>query len=657
MDEKSFLQYNHNNNLVATLLGNDPIWESYASSLRPTTMRDAFYWSNFLRSSYGDIVSSVHRGVSYFIGGVELISDNDSDYESLDEYEKQLIERHQILPLLTNIGMDLQFNGNVFLTVVKPIKRTIQCPRCGSIRYLDQLVRGEDYHFREGVFSSKCSCGFNGDFVMKDLVVKDENAPLNVVSWNPMNINLDYCSLTNSERIWYTPESSDMEFLEDESQSTALSTLPATLLEAMYKKQSILFNPNSILHLKQSTDAIGRSYSHGWGLPRWLSAFKYLIMLMLLERQLESSVKDFMLPIRILYPDQSQRGSDPSVGSQHNIHLQHLKQQVTQALGSHARKQSSWHLLPQAIGSLQLGGDGKAIIPIDIFEYIKSGLLDVLCIPDEFRKTTLFSGANAQPISLRMFEKTWANDALQYDLALRWYLKQCSVELNWPDLEGVLLRPSIVNDPARMQIMAQEVAEGRMSRSTFYKAMNIDMRSERKLLMQEAIEDAKFQQELNTKLNTMGIADSMFATPNQMILQAGSDAAMAQQQQGMPPQGDPTMAQGGAPMPPQSGAPAGGAPMPGAVAQPTQTGDPMADIQNMASMRPGAKVTVEQLNVDAQMAAQIIFSTPVGAPRNQLYTMIKNANPDLHAIVSSMVDQLERQASRQGLEMARQGQI
>jgi hypothetical protein len=648
MEDKSFLYYNRN--LSARLLGNDPIWESYASSLRPTTMRDAFYWSNFLRSSYGDITAAIHRGVSYFIGGIELVSEDENDHESLDHYEKQLLEKHQILPLLTDIGMDLQFNGNVFLSVIKPIKRAIQCPRCGSLRYIEALVRGEDYHFREGVFSSKCSCGFNGDFVTKDMVTKNDNRPLNVVSWNPLNINIDYCSLTHSEQIWYTPESSDMEFLEDESQSTALATMPAVLLEAMYKKQSILFDPGAILHLQSSTDAISRAYSHGWGLPKWLSAFKYLVMLMLLERQLESSVKDFMLPIRILYPDHTQRGSDPSVGSQHNIHLQHLKQQVEQALGSHARKQSSWHMLPQAIGSLQLGGDGKAIIPIDIFEYIKGGLLDVLCIPDEFRKSTLFSGANSQPISLRMFEKTWANEALQYDVALRWYLKQCSVELGWPELEGVLMRPSIINDPARMQIMAQEVAEGRMSRSTFYRAMNIDMRSERKLLMQEQIDDAKFQQELNSKLETLGITNSMFSAPNQMILQAGADAQAMEQQEGMqggvPPQGAAMPMQ-----PPMAGS------VPGAVAQPPQTGDPIADIQNMASMRPGATVTVEQLNVDAQVIANYICHTPVGAQRDGIYSMVKQANPDLHAIVKSIVQDLERQSARQGIEMARQGQM
>lgn len=649
MDINNFLD-----NRGARLLGTDPVWESFTSDLRPQNMRDALYWSNFLRSSYGDIVSAVHRGVSYFIGGIDLISDNDNDQDSIDHYEKQLLEQHHLLPLLTDIGMDLHFNGNVFLSALKPIKRTLQCPRCGTIRYLDKLMRGEDYHFREGVFSSECHCGFKGDFKVHEYHDDGATKPLNIISWNPLNISLDYCSITNSEKIWYTPESKDLKFLEDETQSVALETLPTTILEAMYTGKSIVFDSSRILHLKQSTNAMDRAYSHGWGIPRWLSAFKYLVMLMLLERQLESSVKDYMLPIRLLYPDHSQKGSDPSVGSQHNIHLQHLKHQVESALSTHSRKQSSWHMVPQAIGSLQLGGDGKAIIPIDIFEYIKGGLLDVLCIPDEFRKSTLFSGANAQPISLRMFEKTWANDALQYDIALRWYLKQCASMLNWPELEGVLIRPSIINDPMRMQTMAQEVAEGRMSRSTFYRSLNIDMRSERKILMQEAIDDAKYQQELNQKMETIGITNSLFATSNQMILQAGSDAA-AQQQQGAAPQGMPP-AQGGAPIPPQDGAPMAGS-VPGAVAQPPQTGDPIADIQNMASMRPGAKVTVEQLNVDAQMAAQIIFSTAVGAPRNQIYSMIKATNPDLHAITSSIVDQLERQAAQRGLDMARQGQI
>ena len=632
------------------VLGTDKIWESYTESLRPLTMRDALHWSNYLRSTYGDITTAIHRGVSYFVGGIELVSDNENDQEAINHYERELLDKHRLLPTLTDIGMDLAFNGNVFLSVTKPITRAVQCKSCGTIRYLNKLQRGEDYKFNEGTFSGKCTCGHSGDFTIIDFPNESAERPLNVINWNPLNIDIDHCTLSGAEKIAYTPEAKDMTFLTDENQSTALETLPLTIIQAMCNKSSIVFDPDQILHLRQSTDAISRSYSLGWGIPRWLSAFKYLIMLLLLERQLESCAKDYMLPIRLLFPDATQKGSDPSVGSQHNMHLQFLKQSVNNILSNQAYKKSSWHMLPQAVGSITLGGDGKSIIPVDLFEYMKGGLLDVLCIPEEFRKSTLFSGANSQPISLRMFEKTWANDALQMDIALRWYLKKCSTLLNWPDLEGVLMRPSIINDPARMQIMSTEVEAGRMSRSTLYRALSIDPRAEEKLLMQEAINAQKFQQELNKRMEVLGVTGSMFNATNQAILQAGADAQM-QEQQGMAPQG--------APMPPQ-GAPAPmmqGGPLPGAVMQPPQTGDPIMDIQSLASMRPGASVSVDQLNTDAQYAAQIIMTAPVGVARNRIYSMIKSANPDLHAIVLSMVDQLEQQAKSQGLDAARQGQM
>lgn len=635
------------------LLPNDPVWDAYSEQLKPTTMRDALQWAVYLRQSFGDIASAIHRGVAYFVNGIDLISDNENDIDAIDHYSKELLDKHGLLPLLTEIGMDLAFNGNVFISILKPIKRSIVCPKCRSTRYLPKLQRGTDYTFKDCKFSSECVCGYKGEFEVLDYPDERSEKPLNVINWNPLNIDIDYCSLTNSERISYTPESADMAFLSDTDQSVALETLPMTLLQAMCDKSSIVFDPDQILHLKNNTDAVDRAYTRGWGLPKWLGAFKYILMLMLLERQMEYCVKDVMLPIRFLFPDASQKGSDPSVGSQHNMSLQFFKQTVENALKNQSYKKSSWHMLPQAVGSMALGGEGKNLIPIEIFEYMKGGLLDSICIPDEFRKSTLFSGANAQPISLRMFEKTWANDALQLDVALRWYLKKCNILLGWPDLEGVLLRPSVLNDPMRMQVMAQEVAEGRLSKSTFYRALQIDTRADERLRLQEILNEHKFQLKLQELMNTLGATNSMLAMSTQSVLQAGADAVAAQQQQGVPggqPGGQPGAEQAGAGAPPNAG-------IPGVVTQPPQTGDPIMDIQNMASMRPGATVSVDQLNVDAQYAAQIIASTPVGVQRNRLYSMIKTANPDLHAIVLSMVDQLEQQARQQGLEAARQGQM
>ena len=190
------------------------------------------------------------------------------------------------------------------------------------------MQRGEDYTFSNCKFTSECTCGYKGEFTVLDYPEENAQTPLNVISWNPLNIDIDYCSLTNSERISYTPEDKDMEFLNDNSQSVALETLPMTLLQAMCEKSSIIFDTDQILHLSNNTDAVDRAYTKGWGLPKWLGSFKYALMLMLMERQMEYCVKDVMLPLRFLFPDASQKGSDPSVGSQHNISLQFFKQTV-----------------------------------------------------------------------------------------------------------------------------------------------------------------------------------------------------------------------------------------------------------------------------------------------------------------------------------------
>jgi hypothetical protein len=123
---------------------------------------------------------------------------------------------------------------------------------------------------------------------------------------------------------------------------------------------------------------------------------------------------------------------------------------------------------------------------------------------------------------------------------------------------------------------------------------------------------------------------------------AGNEQAAAQ---GQPPM-DPAAAggMGGAPMP------AGGAPMP------PQGGDPMSQIKNLKSIVAPMAATPDQLNADAEIAADILFYTPIGSPREQIYATLKQANETLHAIVVSKLRQKEQMARSQGLQAARQGQ-
>jgi hypothetical protein len=81
----------------------------------------------------------------------------------------------------------------------------------------------------------------------------------------------------------------------------------------------------------------------------------------------------------------------------------------------------------------------------------------------------------------------------------------------------------------------------------------------------------------------------------------------------------------------------------------------MLTIQNLQTVVAPNNATPDQLQADAQTVATILMSTPIGAPRNRIYSMVKQLNPTLYDISKSVLQQIEQQARQQGLEAARQG--
>ena len=633
-------------NLNMDLMLPGPLWDSYSTILYPRTLRDALYWANWLKTRFGDYGSAIRRAVSYFMGGIDLVGDS-LDVESREMYTKDLIQKHDLLSKMIEIGTDLQFNGNVFLSCFAPVTRVLICPHCGAERYLESMIRGTDYDFVGGDFTSTCdACHKSGVQIAKCRPAGSRDGrPLNLISWSPLDISIDYCSITDTERITWTPGYNDKRFLEDSASSAALQSLPDTILNAIVHDEAILFKGNGCIHLRKSTDALNRSLVNGWGLPGWLPGFKYVVLLMLLERQLEAGAKDFILPLRLLYPlPQEKTGSDPMGGQQFSMKLSALRNQLTTALQAQSVKQASWHMVSTPIGSMQLGGDAKALVPVDILEYVNAALLNTQCVPSEFHKPSLQIGASSPPVSLRMFEQTWRVDANTLDYVVNTYLGWCSELLNWPKMEGSLLKPSIADDPVLVNVLMQGHAEGAISNATFYRRFNIDPRMEHKRIMEEQIQSYKDSIEMEKIQEQLGFTAQALSLDRQNAMSAGMAAA----QDALPPEA------GGAPV---EGAPQGGGEVAGTGVIPApQGGDASETINNMVSMQQ-QNVSIEQLQADAQEAAQIIVRTPVGAQRSRLYTMIRDKNKTLHAMVRQMVETMERGAAQKGIEMQRAGEL
>ena len=623
-----------------------PLWDSWSTKLFPKNLEDALYWGNWLRSRYGDVVSAITRGVCYFLNGVEL-NNEIKDMDSRQHYTELLKNVHKIDTQLLDVALNLEFYGNSFTSVTQPITRTLDCPSCHQRRYLKSLRRGYDFDFTGGEFVTTCpSCKHKGPARVVDFADPHARRPLNVIHWNPLSITLDHCSLTGAERIIYTPTDKDRAFLSDDASSVTLETLPKTLLDVVSHNKQLKFNDGSCLHLAMPTDCMSTDEMNGWGLPPFLPSFRYVIMLMLLDRQTEAAVKDFILPIRLLFPDpqSAKGGSDPVMGT-NLLHMGNLRNSVERALKNQAYQQSSWQMVPAPVGQLTLGGDGKAIVPVDVLQFAKSQLLDSLGVPVELYQATLGQGVGATN-ALKMFEQTRARRVTLYDDYLNWYLRRCSEFLQWPDMSGSIVRPSIQTNPDRLNMLSMLQQAGVVSMQTICQEMGINPDQERIRLREESVRRAEEQAKIQQQIMRSDAFNALQTMGGQINLE---NAVGAEQASAM--QNDPNAP----PPPPQQGGGGGVAPMPAGAAG--MGGDPITQIQNLRSIMAPDAATPDQLNADAEAVANILLHTPIGVPRNQIYQMVKQRNETLYNIATSKLKQMENQVKQQGVEMARQGKL
>jgi hypothetical protein len=178
-----------------------------------------------------------------------------------------------------------------------------------------------------------------------------------------------------------------------------------------------------------------------------------------------------------------------------------------------------------------------------------------------------------------------------------------------------------------------------ISKSTGLKSVGLDYEEETKRMLEEqriyAEEQARMQEEMQQSQQMQAMSQSP-----QMMMGAGDTGASAT---GMPPQGGGDPSQGG-----------GGQPQPGA-----PMGPPPSPVDQFLSQRqnaPNVPRTPEDLQSQAQLIANQLLSMPEQQKDAEL-TKLKNADPTMHALVTSMIDDIRQQARSQGGQMLMQQQF
>ena len=297
-----------------------------------------------------------------------------------------------------------------------------------------------------------------------------------------------------------------------------------------------------------------------------------------------------------------------------------------------------WNVLPFPIQYQALGGDASQLASKDLLEQGFDTLLKCIGMPVELFNGTL--SMQAAPAALRVFEANWAHLPHNLNRFLAHISKSVAIVKSWEPARITLMRVTHADDLNRQMAKLQLMMGQQISKSTGLKSVGLDYTEETKRMLEEeklyAEEQTRMQKEMEQSQQMETLSQSA-----DMMGGMGNPGAGATGMPGGAPQAGPQGA------PPQGGAQG----MPPAGPPP----DPVDQFMMQRQNSPNVPRTPEDFQAQAQLLAQQILSLPESQKDSQLIKL-KKADPTMHALVRSIINDIRQQAQTQGGAMLMQQQ-
>ena len=597
-----------------------------ATLAMPQSMRTALRFCEYLAYSHGTYRMAMERIIAYFMTDVEFGAGEHSS-ETEDRWVDFFTNSIGLIPKISEVLSDRQTYGNAFVSVLRPFKRFLNCPKCGASYALNTVYDNQIFNFAWSIpqFVATCpSCsvgsGYRGPFNVVDRPDDDEKK-IRIKRWSPheMEILHDHYS-DECAYLWRIPE--DYKSQVRKGNLFHLERVSRPVLEAIRQNRMFRFHPDALFHMKEPCLAGIRN--RGWGIPRLLSNFRDIFYVQVLRRQNEAIAMDYVIPFRLITP-MPRPGGGAGVGAggqavdpMNMFNMGDFAGNVRRMLRRRQRDPATWNILPFPVQYQQFGGDASKLAPRDLLDQGTETLLNAVGTPVELYKGTLSLQASVP--ALRLFESTWNSLVYESNSMMRWFVRQVSQITQWDIVEPRLKRVTMADDLQRTMAVLQLAMGQQVSGSTAFKSLGLDYKSEQRQLAQDQILQQKIQAEAQKTIDQAGLA--------QQLSQGGG-------------------AQGG---PPGGGAPAGGAPAGG---QPAQPASPVT--QFLQTMGPNSKVSPTEMSEAGDSLAQELLGMPSQQVRSEMQ-LLKARSDVMHATVTQKMKSLRDKAKNQGGQQVLQQQ-
>lgn len=592
-----------------------------ASLSMPESIQTALRWTEYIMNANGPYRQAIDRVVSYFVTDVEIydVGENKTGREEKDKYQTFLADTLSIQNVLKTVGMDYMSYGNSFTSLLVPFRRYLFCARCGFEMPLDRVVNSDAcaFSWQNFQFHATCpKCKYVGPWKHVDRRSGD-TSHITVKRWSPHEIDILWDPYTGEcSYVWKIPE--DYRTLIKQGHLHHLERASWEVIQAIKNGQNLLFDKGIIFHLKE--DALAGMRNRGWGISRVLANFREAWYYQILKRYNEAVALDYVIPFRVITP--MPRGGDAqSSDPVHSINLSSFTARVNAMIRARRTDPARWNILPFPVQYQALGGDASQLAPRDLLDQGLETLLKCIGMPVELFNGTLT--LQAAPAALRLFEANWSHLPHNLNLFLSDLVSSVSRVMSWEPVGAKLQRVTHADDLNRQMAKLQLMQGQQISKSTGLSSVGLDYRDEIKQMLEEEKIYAEEQERMQAEMQQAQQMKDMSQAPD-MAAGVGDTGAGAT---GMP--------QGGAP----GAAPAGG--MPG------QAPSPVDQFLAQRQNSPNVPRTPEDLQQQAQLIANQLLSMPESVKDSELIKL-KRSDSTMHALVTSIIDDIRQQARSQG---------
>lgn len=610
-----------------------------ASLSMPESIQTALRWTEYVMNANGPYRQAVDRVVSYFITDVEVgdTGENTIGREEKEKFRVFLEDTISIKNVLHSVAMDYMTYGNSFTSLLVPFRRYLSCKKCGLEMPLDRVYNAPQCEFKwqDFKFHAKCpKCHYVGEWRHIDRRSGDADK-INIKRWSPHEMDILWDPYTNEcSYVWKIPQ--DYRALIKAGHLHHLERASWEVIQAIKNEQNLMFDKGVIYHLKE--DALSGMRNRGWGISRILTNFRQAWYVQILHRYNEAIALDYVIPFRVITP--MPRGGDAqSSDPVHTINLSSFSSRVSAMLRARRTDPARWNVLPFPVQYQALGGDATQLAPKDLMDQALDTLLKCIGMPVElFNGTLTFQAA---PAALRLFEANWSHLPHNLNRFLTDLSNNIARVMSWEPVGVKLQRVTHADDLNRQMAKLQLMQGQQISKTTGLKSVGLDYEEETKRMLEEERIYAEEQERMQKEMEQSQQMKDLSQSPD-MMSGAGNTGASAT---GMPPpQGGDPAAAGGAPP-----APAGGPPAPG---QPTAVDQFLMQRQNA----PNIPRTPEDMQQQAQLVANQLLSMPEPQKDSELIKL-KRGDATMHALVTSIIDDIRQQARSQGGAMVMQQQF